>query len=692
MATLPVETVQAILNAEAGVGSIINASNPVDRLNNISQTLAAAADLAGNPLGVIATNGLALQVTLAKMSIDSENGITPSLSDYLSIAGNVVAMAAASAVILSPVGKAARIFRIAAITIGSSQLVLPFAINDANADTIPDILESIQNTYQDDAKRTISPLILDLDGDGVETTAVGSGTYFDHNANGFAESTGWVAGDDGLLVRDLNGNGRIDSGRELFGSETLLGSGALAANGFSALAELDKLVNGGNADGKITSADTAFIDLKLWKDLDADGYTSEGELLTLTEAGVQSISLAYTESTNLSARTDASGNLHQLTGSYTSTDGTARSATDVWFTANPMDSLAEDWVAVPADIATLPDLRGYGNVYDLHQAMARDENIKALVTQFTQLPLNDTASISARQTLTTDILYAWTQSTNQAPDSRGEFMQDARHLYMIEALMGEGYVQWAGTYEGTTNAGPNATATLEGIYNTLFEYTYSQLTAQTALKSLYDSITYSWDETSQRVQGDLTAVATQLTTAINVNRSAGLATLAEFARTLNGMDVLESMNTDVFQDLLAPLGTDVMAVITASWAGLVATANDDTLTGDINNDLLRGLAGSDTLSGNAGNDWLEGGKGNDTLNGGSGNDTYRFALGDGLDVIDDTDSGSNADVLLFAAGIAPEDIIVNRGSTDLYLTYGNGDRITLPMVTITWQALAAQIF
>jgi Ca2+-binding RTX toxin-like protein len=158
------------------------------------------------------------------------------------------------------------------------------------------------------------------------------------------------------------------------------------------------------------------------------------------------------------------------------------------------------------------------------------------------------------------------------------------------------------------------------------------------------------------------------------------------------MDVLESMNTDVFQDLLAPLGTDVMAVITASWAGLVATANDDTLTGDINNDLLRGLAGSDTLSGNAGNDWLEGGKGNDTLNGGSGNDTYRFALGDGLDVIDDTDSGSNADVLLFAAGIAPEDIIVNRGSTDLYLTYGNGDRITLPMVTITWQALAAQIF
>ena len=226
-------------------------------------------------------------------------------------------------------------------------------------------------------------------------------------------------------------------------------------------------------------------------------------------------------------------------------------------------------------------------------------------------------------------------------------------------------------------AGPNAAATLESIYSTLFEYTYSQLTAQTALKSLYDQITYGWDATTQSVQGDLTAVATALTTAINSNRSAGLATLAEFARTLKGLDVLASMNTDVFQDLLNPLGTDVTAIITASWAGLVATANDDTLNGDIGNDLLRGLAGNDTLTGDAGDDWLEGGIGADTLNGGSGNDTYRFTRGDGLDEIDDSDSGINADVLLFAAGIAPEDVTVNRGPYDLYLSYGNGDRITL---------------
>ncbi|MDZ4314471.1 MAG: hypothetical protein U0989_06870, partial [Azonexus sp.] len=68
-----------------------------------------------------------------------------------------------------------------------------------------------------------SPIILDLDGDGViDTVDLGAGVYFDHAADGFAERTGWVAPGDGLLVWDRNANGTIDTGRELFGSETPL--------------------------------------------------------------------------------------------------------------------------------------------------------------------------------------------------------------------------------------------------------------------------------------------------------------------------------------------------------------------------------------------------------------------------------------------------------------------------------------
>jgi hypothetical protein len=67
-----------------------------------------------------------------------------------------------------------------------------------------------------------SPLVLDLDGDGVETTSKSGLTYFDHDRNGFAERTGWAGSDDGLLVRDLNKNGQIDDGGELFGDNTLV--------------------------------------------------------------------------------------------------------------------------------------------------------------------------------------------------------------------------------------------------------------------------------------------------------------------------------------------------------------------------------------------------------------------------------------------------------------------------------------
>ena len=86
-------------------------------------------------------------------------------------------------------------------------------------------------------------IINDLDGDGIETTERGArAVYFDVDADRFAERTGWLGGDDGFLVRDLNGNGRIDAISEMFGGAGASGLGQLAA--FDA-----------DNDGKITRAD-----------------------------------------------------------------------------------------------------------------------------------------------------------------------------------------------------------------------------------------------------------------------------------------------------------------------------------------------------------------------------------------------------------------------------------------------------
>ncbi|VVM19280.1 Alkaline phosphatase (EC [uncultured Gammaproteobacteria bacterium] len=95
----------------------------------------------------------------------------------------------------------------------------------------------------------------------VETTSKeNSGVYFDHDNNSFAEQSGWVGKDDGLLVFDKNNNGKIDDGSELFGNNTILSNGNKAANGFEALKDLDS-----NNDGKIDNQDTNFNNLKFGK-------------------------------------------------------------------------------------------------------------------------------------------------------------------------------------------------------------------------------------------------------------------------------------------------------------------------------------------------------------------------------------------------------------------------------------------
>ena len=129
------------------------------------------------------------------------------------------------------------------------------------------------------AEKDGSPLVLDLDGDGIETIGTDEKVYFDHENDGFAEKSGWVGKDDGLLVRDINNNGLIDDGTELFGNNSVLSSGQKAANGFEALADLDS-----NSDGVFNSSDAAWNQVKVWKDTNQNGKVDEGELLTLEQA------------------------------------------------------------------------------------------------------------------------------------------------------------------------------------------------------------------------------------------------------------------------------------------------------------------------------------------------------------------------------------------------------------------------
>jgi hypothetical protein len=107
----------------------------------------------------------------------------------------------------------------------------------------------------------IDPLVLNLDGRGVELTE--EKYAFDLDADGEKENISFLKQGSGFLVLDKNGNGVVDDGSELFGPST--------NDGFLELSAYD-------SDGNqwIDESDAIYYDLKLWtKDVEGTDQLSD---------------------------------------------------------------------------------------------------------------------------------------------------------------------------------------------------------------------------------------------------------------------------------------------------------------------------------------------------------------------------------------------------------------------------------
>ncbi len=151
------------------------------------------------------------------------------------------------------------------------------------------------------------PLVINFNGSAAQLQS--QRFSFDLEGDGSKEQVAMLGANSGYLALDLNRNGAIDSGKELFG--------VASGDGFADLARLD-----GDGNGWIDENDAAFSQLRVWSP-SADGG---GQLATLLEKQVGALYLGKT-ATPFELRDDNNQSLGAVraSGVYLSEDGSVGS-------------------------------------------------------------------------------------------------------------------------------------------------------------------------------------------------------------------------------------------------------------------------------------------------------------------------------------------------------------------------------
>lgn len=573
------------------------------------------------------------------------------------------------------------------------------------------LFDLIPRKYKDakDWVLPYDPIILDLDGDGLETVGLNANIHFDHEGDGVLTKSGWAGSDDALLVWDRNANGSIDTGAELFGDFTPLPNGTLAPNGFAALAALDA-----NGDGIIDASDPAFAELKLWRDVSQDGVSQVDEFITLAEAGIVSLNLANT----LKNQHFANGNTLSREGSFTRADNSEGGMGEFRFAADTFDTKFAEQIEVPEDLKGLPTMGGAGSVRELQQAATLSGGLAGLLGQF-----QSATTRIEQKTLLDQLLTAWAGTSGMAKslESRTDgkyriqyeaFGNDRRSgnidatafaeassgvsgsaalmtdlgglylseryrglidewnnkLYVLESFNGQYFFNVPqeksltdGANRGLSISAGGGTADgfptlrvsfsqqqldfLQQAYDSLKESVYGSLVMQTRLRPYLDAIELVVDDSG--IHLDAASLNKLLAEKRAANPEDFLADLLDLDRYAGNF--LSGTNwsglTD-FDQLIDTLPpTDAIQSLLDEFQVERFSNGDDTVYLTNDADIVLGGDGADMLSGRNDNDRLFGQGGDDRLDGGNGDDLLSGRAGD--DVLY---GGSGADTYVFGRG------------------------------------------
>ena len=563
------------------------------------------------------------------------------------------------------------------------------------------------NLPREDGHIVYDPLTLDLDGDGIEAIASNGhkGALFDHDKDGIRTATGWVGKDDGFLVYDRNGDGTVNDGSELFGDNTPLKNGERATNGYQALADLDD-----NGDGKVDAADSAFAKLRVWRDLNQDGISQEGELLTLEEAKVKALNLAHKNGN----RDLGNGNTLAEEGTYTDSDGNEKQMGDLNLAADHFHSRYSDSLPLTDEQQQAPNLRGSGRVRDLREAAAQSPDVAAALqayanaqTKEEQLALRDQllrAWAGTDKRFTTEgVLKAASKNVVMASKGKNSVRLTPSQAAALGTIQGPSIWSLLGIedpeqkkkaallekvgildaftgtdsshlYYGTKLQAQHIIDTIEKTYANLADNLYDGLLFQTRLKPYLNAIRFGMSEDG-KLQLDYSDVSALFDEVHAKNPGKAFTDLGELLAKGNAdgkntnlaplaekfvQYAQEADNNGTFEAYSNSLGKESLAALGHS----LGTDDNDHIQGNDGANYLHGGKGNDTLWAHNGNDTVYGDAGNDSLGGGNGNDSLHGGEGD------DTLSGDNGDDTL--NGDAGNDTLFGRAGHDT-LDGGAGD-------------------
>ncbi|MCP4394498.1 MAG: calcium-binding protein, partial [Alphaproteobacteria bacterium] len=531
------------------------------------------------------------------------------------------------------------------------------------------------------------PIVIDLDGDGVEIVPASGIHYFDLNGDGIAHDVDWISGDDGFLFDDANANNIADGIDELFGNAT--------TDGIDELKALDD-----NGDGKIDSSDAGFSRLKVWQDHNQNGVCDDGEVTSLQDLGATQIGI---KSTNSISSQTIEGNKVDNVAVLTKSDGSTNSVHDVFFTIKSNSNIYTGDQEILDEVLLLPNLKGFGNVADLHIAASRDAELRTLLTEISNIDAANAGDIIAKAE---ELLVKWTDVDGISADEMSQ-QYSKRKLHAIVKFVGADEVPDMIETSKTCRI-------LDGMYQGALMSIRKSLLAQTVFSG-FENYTGRYFAPFNRVTvsgtDDFAALIGELQSSVTADNAELWITIEQMLRqekeatgisdvaydelvvgllknkceygeyiadkiASGTYEILNNGHTFAFnhsnnEEGRYALGNDSLnAFFTGKNNIIMARGGNDKIYAYDGGNVLIGGAGDDEICsyGDVGSITI-GGAGNDTLYSQVGDDTYVFNVGDGVDKISD---GGGVDKIIFGEGITQDDIVMRRtGNYSLYIGFVN---------------------